>query len=330
MDSTQIIQVGLIGFGEWSRQAYAPVFNETSNVRVACVAAPSDATRALAVEAFGDGLRCHRDYREVLADGELDAVMLALPNALHAEALEAALDADKHIFFEPPVAMQRAVSDRLHERIAASARVVQVDLELRHLPVVSAVADLVRRRAFGEPLMAKVRLWCNWGHGGGPWLDDVQDQSFFLWLGCWYLDVLDCVFDSPPIRAQVTGGRAMNGRLMDHGWANLSYEGGGIGQFEFNLVATQDTRIELSVLGTAGEVEADLKSGAYRWRGREGDWQHAEAPASQPAHGFEGMRESIQCFFAAIVEEAPVRSGVDVCRRVHAAAFGCAEAEGHV
>ena len=106
--------------------------------------------------------------------------------------------------------------------------------------------------------MAKVRLWCDWGYGGGNWNEEVEEEGFFLWLGCWYLDVLDMVFQTEPTRATVVGGYAMNGKLMDHGWATLNYPDNRIGQVEFSLVAVEGTEITLTIDGTNGHIQADL------------------------------------------------------------------------
>ena len=316
--------VGLIGFGEWPRTAYAPVLTDMAQVKVTAVAARSVATRRLAAETFGDQLRCHEHWSDLLADADIDAVMMALPNALHAEVIEAAVAAGKHLFYEPPAGPDQATIERVLAMTASSPQVVQVDLELRYLPVIAAVRQLLDSGELGATLMAKVRLWCNWGHGGGPWYDDAQGQDFFLWLGCWYLDVLDCVFGEAPTGASVVGGYASNGTLMDHGWATLTYPQDRIGQYEFSLVATTAAQIDLHIAGTEGEVEADLQSGAYRWRKAGGPWQERSAPASAPACGFEGMRESIHGFFDAITASRPPIADVAVSRRVHQAALACA------
>jgi hypothetical protein len=88
------IRIGLVGFGSWPQQAYAPVLNELPDVRVVTVAAKSENTHRLARETFGDGIAVSSDYRELLADDDIDASMISLPNALHSEALLPSRSAD--------------------------------------------------------------------------------------------------------------------------------------------------------------------------------------------------------------------------------------------
>ena len=319
--------VGLIGFGQWARQAYAPLLAEMPQVRVVAVAARSHATRELAKGAFGAETKTFADYHELLNDSTVDAVLISLPNSLHALVLQAAARSNKHLFFEPPVAEDSETAIHVLDTLAASNSVVQADLELRYLPVMDSVLACIQSGRVGEPLMAKIRLWCNWGYSGGAWYDEVQGQSFFLWLGCWYLDVLDCIFKQTAVQVSVVGGRHSNGTLMDAGWASLIYANGGIGQLEFNLVIPQETTIEVTVACQSGEIVADLQTGQWQWRGEAGDWHLDHTPASTPAYGFVGMRESLQGFFDTIGANGRPRANVDVMRRVQHAAQLCAEAE---
>ena len=321
------VKLGLIGLGEWPRQAYLPVLNESDTVQVCAVSARSSATQQYAQEQFGPQTTLYADYQDLLQDPIVEAVTLALPGKLHNRSIEAALASGKHVFYEPPIGHTSEELRRTLSAMAASDRVVQADLELRYLPVVDAARSLLASAQIGDPLMAKVRLWCDWGHGGGDWGPGPESEGFFAWLGCWYLDVLDCVFGSPPSRANVVGGYAENGRLMDHGWATLEYSKGQIGQFEFNLVAMAGLDIRLTVLGTQGELEADLKSGQLRWRAADTAWHDEPHPASQPVHGFEGMRECLIDFIDAVRANRPPRADVEVSRRVHAAMLACARAE---
>ena len=319
--------VGIIGFGQWARQAYAPLLGEMPQVRVVAVSARSHTTRELAKQTFGTETKMFEAYRDLLNDSTVDAVLIALPNSLHAPVLHAAAASRKHLFFEPPVAEGSETATHVLDALAASGGVVQADLELRYLPVMDAILACIQSGGVGEPLMAKIRLWCNWGYGGGEWYDEVQEQSFFLWLGCWYLDVLDCIFKQAAVGASVVGSRHSNGTLIDAGWASLVYSGGEIGQLEFNLVIPQETAIELTVACQSGEIVADLQTGRWRWRGETGDWHLEHTPASTPAYGFVGMRESLQGFFDTIYAGGRPRADVDVMRRVQHAAQLCADAE---
>jgi predicted dehydrogenase len=321
------VRLGLIGLGEWPRQAYVPVLKNLESVEIYAVAAKSCATQQYATEQFGEQVVVYSDYRDLLQDAAIEAVTLALPNPIHAEALDAAVASGKHLFYEPPIAHSPEAIMRILGAMAASDRVIQPDLELRYLPVIRALGEYFHTGVIGNPLMVSVCLWCNWGYGGGRWNYNPEEEGFFPWLGCWYLDLLDYVFAAPPERATVTGGYAANGRLMDHGWGSLEYPAGRIGRFDFNLVAVDGLEISLSVLGSGGEVDVDLIHGDLRWREPDGAWHEATHPASQPTCGFVGIRECLSAFIESVRTGLPSEADIEVARRVHAAMLACAQAE---
>ena len=321
------VNLGLIGLGEWPREAYVPILKELPDANVVAVAARTEATQQFAREQFGDGIATYASYQELLADDSLQAVMVALPNELHAQGIKAAVESGKHVFFEPPIGHTAEETGRILAGMFASESVIQCDLEVRCLPVMDFIREQLAGGTIGDALMAKVRLWANWGYGGGNWNQHPEVEGFFPWLGCWYLDLLDCVFEASPVQAAVTAGYAMNGRVMDHGWTTLTYPNGRLGEFELSLVAIEGLSVTVSVLGTKGELEAELVEGRCRWRSEGGNWQEATHDCSRPMHGFVGMRESILDFLAAIQNDQQPRADVNVTRRVHEAMLACAQSE---
>ncbi len=320
------VNLGIIGLGAWPRQAYVPNLQKISAANIVAVAAPSQATRDYAREQFGPDIATYEDYTALLADDSIEAVMIAVPNRFHAEIVQAAAQSGKHLFFEPPLGVTEQEIRATLAALQQTQGIVQIDHEIRYAPVMGELQRRIADGAIGDPLMARVRLWVDWGFGGTDWLEDVEAQGFFIWLGCWYVDMLDCVFPEVPLRADVVGGRAMNGELMDHGWAVLQYPGGRSGAIEFNLINCAGREISLHVLGTKGEMSAEAWDGILRWRTGEA-WQETVVACEQPPHGFAGVYEAISGFIKAVAEGAPVVADRDVMRRVHAGAVACSKAE---
>ncbi len=316
------IRVGLIGYGNWVRTAYVPHLETLDGVRVVAVSARSEASRSAAAEALGGDLTLYADWRALLADSSVDAVMVALPAALHAEVTTAAARSGKHLFFEPPAGCRREEVAGTLAALDASESVIQCDLELRCVPVVQAARRILDEGDCGEVLMAKVVHLCDWARSYGA---EAGDEGVFLWLGCWYLDLLDVVFAAAPTGVQVAGGYHVAPHLFDHGYALLRYPSG-LGVYELNMVAAAGTVIELHVTATGGEIVADVVTGNLRQR-RTGEetWQSSHHPPAEPVHGFVGMRESMFDFFNAIRERGTPHADPEASRRVHEAALLCTE-----
>jgi predicted dehydrogenase len=324
------IRFGLIGFGIWPRTAYAPILKEMPEVRVTAVSARNEATFNAARAALHDDLTWHRDYRQLLADDNVDAVMVAIPNALHGEAIAAALDSGKHLFFEPPIAIERRAAEQLLTKAGLCSQVVCADLELRCLPVVRLMCETLAVGTVGDVASAHLRLWAEWARDSEfDWPGDIAEQGWSLWLGCWYLDLLDAVFAEQPQAAHFFAGRPItNSPAPDNARIVLQYGSGRLGHFDYSLAAPTGLDITLHVAGSEGEIEANLIEGTSRWRTTtQPQWQDAHAPASQPVHGFVGMRESIQDFLDAIQQNKTPSADLPAVKRIHAAAFDCRQSE---
>ena len=323
------MKIGLIGFGEWARTAHLPVLKGLGDVEIAAVAARSSATRERARSLIGDAVRTTPDYRELLAAPDIEAVMVAVPNAMHREVALAVMRARKHLFLELPVALTPQDVAAVLEAAESFQGVVQFDFELRYMPVCDALHEIVREGALGRPLSATVDLRCGWAYGGGSFNEPSARDGFYVWLGAWYLDVLDLLLGGPlPTRAQVGGGRAMSGPMLDHGHAVLEYDNRAIGRFTHTLISTRpEVSVTAALLCDHGELAADLSSGTITQHLPKGQARQTSHPPKQPIYGWAGMRESIEGFVAAIRTGVPVKGNVQVARRVHKAVFACHEAD---
>ena len=88
-----------------------------------------------------------------LADPEVDAVHLAVPNHLHAPCARLALAAGKHVLCEKPLAMTSAESAELAGLARRSGLVAAVNYNLRFYPLVHEARELVRGGRLGRPFL---------------------------------------------------------------------------------------------------------------------------------------------------------------------------------
>ncbi|HEY8668438.1 MAG TPA: Gfo/Idh/MocA family oxidoreductase, partial [Tepidisphaeraceae bacterium] len=72
--------------------------------------------------------KAYADYREMLADKSIKAVVIGTPNRFHAEQAIAALEAGKHVFLEKPMAMNVGESDAIIAAMKKSGKIVQMGM----------------------------------------------------------------------------------------------------------------------------------------------------------------------------------------------------------
>lgn len=106
------INWAILGASTFARDQMGPAIHAASGARLAALGT-SSADKAAAFRAFAPDLTVHDSYDAVLADNDVDAVYVPLPNHLHIEWAQKALRAGKHVLVEKPVGLNAAQIDPL-------------------------------------------------------------------------------------------------------------------------------------------------------------------------------------------------------------------------
>jgi predicted dehydrogenase len=101
-----------------------------------------------------------RDYRNLLAQKDVDAVVIASPDHHHKPMLLAALAAKKDVYLEKPLSMSLADSEEMVRAVRATDRVVQIGMQRRSMQFIRNAKKLVDDGTLGKVTMVKA-LW-NW------------------------------------------------------------------------------------------------------------------------------------------------------------------------
>jgi predicted dehydrogenase len=142
-----VIKAAIVGLGWWGKTLVEACENSDAIRFVA------GATRTVSpeIEAFAKakGFRLERDYEAVLADPDVDAVVLATPHSMHGAQVVAAAAAKKHIFCEKPFTLTK----REAEDAVAAVRKAGVTLALgynrRIHPEMIKLRDMIRSGELG-------------------------------------------------------------------------------------------------------------------------------------------------------------------------------------
>ena len=102
--------------------------------------------------------KAYSDYKELLADKKLDAIVVGTPNKFHAEQAVAALKAGKHVLLEKPMAMSVAESDAIIAAMTKSGKILQMGMVNRFKPSVQTLKHVIETGRCG-PLYAGQTFW---------------------------------------------------------------------------------------------------------------------------------------------------------------------------
>ena len=148
MTDTRSVRIGVAGLGYWGPN----LARNVDHLPGAELAWGCDA-RPAARERFAGqhpGARVSGELGELLADPDLDAIMLATPVPTHGELAERVLDAGKHCFVEKPLAQSVADAERAVAAARRSGRLLMVGHLLEYHPGVAKLKQVIDAGELGE------------------------------------------------------------------------------------------------------------------------------------------------------------------------------------
>src|SRR6201985_3078369 len=95
------VRWGILGASKFAREFMGPALTLAQGGRITALAT-SDRAKADPFRVFAPDLRVHDSFEALLADPEVDAVYIPLPNGLHVEWSLKAMQAGKHVLCEKP------------------------------------------------------------------------------------------------------------------------------------------------------------------------------------------------------------------------------------
>jgi D-xylose 1-dehydrogenase (NADP+, D-xylono-1,5-lactone-forming) len=246
---TDLIRWGVLGASTIARTAVGPALVGDPRCTVAAVASRDEARGRELAEALG-AERVHGSYESLLADPEVDAVYVPLPNTLHVEWAVRALAAGKHVLCEKPLALAAADVDRIASAAAAFMwRAVPRIVRARELVASGAVGRVrVVRASFTTPGQAR---WDGTGAdnirlhpelGGGALTD----------LGCYGLDALQVFVDDDPVAVTATRATRPGLGVDLTTTATVEFAGGAVGQVVASMEGPRENSVE--IVGDRGRI----------------------------------------------------------------------------
>jgi myo-inositol 2-dehydrogenase / D-chiro-inositol 1-dehydrogenase len=244
------LKIGVIGCGQIATIAHIPHLSRDPQAKIVALA---DADPAELAHARVPGASRFTEWRDLIASGEVDAVVIALPTHMHAEAALAAFAAGLHVYLEKPIASSIDDAVAIAEAWRQSGMIGAIGYNYRFNPLYSKLAHLVQSGSIGRPVDAAtvfntpssaLNTWRgSRSTGGGAVLD----------LATHHIDLLRFI-----LRDEITSVSAtIESRETEHDTVELQLE------FEKGLRAHVSCAFgkpfcdRCSITGTNGNLQAD-------------------------------------------------------------------------
>lgn len=144
-----VIRWGILGASNFALDKMGPAIHAAKDAKLVALGT-SNPAKAAAFQAFAPDLRVHDTYEALLADPEIDAIYIPLPNHLHVDWSIKALEAGKAVLCEKPVGMDVAEIDRLIAARDASGLLCAEAYMIVHHPQWQRAKKLIEQGAIGD------------------------------------------------------------------------------------------------------------------------------------------------------------------------------------
>jgi predicted dehydrogenase len=269
------VNVGQAGLGHWGKNLVRN-FDELADLTWIC---DSDEGRRAEFGARYPNARVTASFEEMVADDDLQAVVIATPVPTHHPLAKQALGAGKHVFVEKPPAMRAAEMEELVGLAEERGLVLMPGHLLLYHPGVQKLKELVDSGELGDVLCV---------YGNRQNLGIIRTNENALWsLGVHDLSVILYLIEEQPVEAVAHGNAFLNEGVEDIAFCYLQFPSGKIAHMHLSWLDPHKMR-KLTVVGrdkmaVFDDMELEQKitvydkapeepTGTYgEWRTRTGD-----------------------------------------------------------
>ena len=318
--SEKKLGIGILGCGPISQFAHLESVQKSRNTILQAVC---DADEGLANHfgRFYDAKKIYLDYDQMLADPDVDAIIIGISDAFHVPAALKALAAGKHVLCEKPIGIAVEEVEELEAAVGRSGKTLQIGHMLRFDPGIESARDFISTR-MGEMLALKA-WYCDSTHryamtdavqplarkgnkvlrpGGDPKAD--KQRYFMLTHGSHLVDLARYL--GGPIRAVQA---RFNRRFGAHCWfVHVDFTSGAIGHLDLTIGVRMDWHEGFQIYGEHGSASAKIYN-PWFYKSSDVELFHEDSATTTRVLGADGhfYRRQLEGFADSILLGAPMR-----------------------
>lgn len=169
-----MIDAAIVGMGRWGQTLVNSVAGGSN--AISFVAGTTRTLSKVEDYASENGIRLHPTYEDVLADGGVDAVVLASPHSVHFDQIMAAADAGKHVFCEKPFCLAADQARTALDALASKGLTVGIGHNRRFSPNAIKLKEMISSGELGDMIQIEGNFSANMAGYAGEWRESRAES----------------------------------------------------------------------------------------------------------------------------------------------------------
>jgi predicted dehydrogenase len=129
------------------------------------------------------GVTAYQDYRDLLANKDIDAVTISTPDHWHAKNAIDAVYAGKHVYLQKPTSLTIEEGRKMSNAVNATGRILQIGSQQRSMEQFRVACELVRNGRIGQLKEIEIRLPGDPSGGNAEEMPVPKGFNYDMWLG---------------------------------------------------------------------------------------------------------------------------------------------------
>ena len=204
----------------------------------------------------------YTDWRDLLANPEVEAVVVCVPDSLHEEVTAAALAAGKHVLCEKPMALTLEECDRMREAEKKYGKKLMVGQICRYAPAFKLTKELIARGEIGELYYVESEYAHDYleARGVDDWRVDPRREPY-IGGGCHAVDLLRWIAGDPTEITAYSNHKCLTDwPVNDCTISILRFPNNVIGKVFVSIGCKRDYTMRSVFYGTKGTIICDNKT----------------------------------------------------------------------
>jgi predicted dehydrogenase/threonine dehydrogenase-like Zn-dependent dehydrogenase len=249
------ITVGLIGAGNFTKNTILPIMKDTGLYYFKALATTGGVGAAQAKHVFPFDYVTN-DYLKLLADDEIDLIVVSTQHNSHAKFIIEALEAGKHVYCEKPLCLTIEELDKIEAVYRISKGELFCGMNRRHAPLIQQI----KKNLSTDKIPAVYDYICNAGYiPEDHWTQDEKvGGGRIIGEACHFVDVIQYLDGSELLSLNVTFAKNEAYPKKDNAIITLQFKSGAIGNIIYTSMGSKKyPKEQLRVFSNGGVCELD-------------------------------------------------------------------------